>query len=1154
MRALNNMRSILDTTFFTRILKRILPFLLLVTTFTIQGQTITSFEYYFGTDPGFGNGTSISADTNTGELTQDLVIDVTGLDEGFHKLTIRAVDSDSEYSLYSASTFFVIDPSGSGGTISNLNAVEYWFDTDPGQGSGTALAITGSPSETTENYVIPLGTLPEGFHTLGIRVQNLDLTWSLYTKSIFYVTEIGGSIPISNLANLEYWFDADPGIGNGNPLNVTGNPSTLTDTYAIPLGTLDQGFHSLSIRAQNVDGTWSLYDKSTFYVSEIAGSDPISNIQRLEYWFDTDPGFGSGTAIDITGGPSEFTDPLVIPLGTLDGGYHEVGIRAQNLDGTWSLYERKRFFIIDAADFATPPTAPLDEIEFLYDAELGFGTGTSLAFTPTSNPDEYLVEIPTDLVTCDIHDLWISMKNTDGNYSLYKILDDVDVFDNLPPTIVVFPDITVELDANGEGSITIADVDDGTFDDCELVSVVLNQTQFNYTCADLGANTVTITATDAESKVSTQDVTITVVDNINPVAVAQNITVQLDANGEATITANDLENGSTDNCSIVTRSIDISSFDCTNLGTNTVSFTVTDVEGNTNSIDATVTVEDAILPTAATQNITVQLDATGVASITADDVDLSTDNCTITTKSVDIDSFDCDDLGTNTVTLTVTDQSGNSNTATATITVEDNANPVAATQDITVQLDGNGNATIFPSQIENGSTDNCTVASSSLDITSFDCSNLGANTVTLTVTDQSGNSNTATAIVTVEDAVNPVAISQNITVQLDASGVATIEATDIDNNSIDNCGIDTRSLDIASFDCDDIGANTVTLTVTDASGNSNSTSATVTVIDNINPSVTTQNITVQLDASGTASIVAADVENSVTDNCGVASSVIDINNFDCNNLGDNTVLLTITDVNGNTTDANVTVTVEDSINPVALSQDVTVELDSNGNGTITAATIDNGSTDNCGIDTRSLDITNFNCSNLGDNTINLTVTDTSGNSNSISATVSVVDLINPVASGQDITVDLAGNPSVTIIANDLDNGSSDNCGMTSLSIDIDTFTMPGVYPVVLTIEDSSGNIDMVTVNVTVVDSTLSIDDVALEEKAIRLYPNPTEAFLYFDTELIVTEISIYDLNGKRLIVKLNPENNVNVNELSEGIYLIQFKIENSLLIKRFIKQ
>src|SRR5690606_18731587 len=106
-----------------------------------------------------------------------------------------------------------------------------------------------------------------------------------------------------------------------------------------------------------------------------------------------------------------------------------------------------------------------------------------------------------------------------------------------------------------------------------------------------------------------------------------------------------------------------------------------------------------------------------------------------------------------------------------------------------------------------------------LDITEFGCDNVGANTVTLTVTDNNGNVSTATAVVIVEDNVDPIAIAKDITVQLDANGTATFTAADINNGSNDACGVASLSIDISEFGCDDVGANTVTLTVTDNNGN-----------------------------------------------------------------------------------------------------------------------------------------------------------------------------------------------------------------------------------------------------------------------------------------------------------------------------------------------
>src|SRR5438128_3584170 len=146
------------------------------------------------------------------------------------------------------------------------------------------------------------------------------------------------------------------------------------------------------------------------------------------------------------------------------------------------------------------------------------------------------------------------------------------------------------------------------------------------------------------------------------------------------------------------------------------------------------------------------------------------------------------------VTLTVTDNNGNSQTCSATVTVVDRETPAAVCQDLIVQLDATGHATITPAQINNGSSDACGIAGLSLDKTSFDCTNIGTNLVTLTVTDNNGNSQTCTATVTVVDQVAPVAVCQDLTVQLDATGHATITPAQIDNGSSDACGIANSSL------------------------------------------------------------------------------------------------------------------------------------------------------------------------------------------------------------------------------------------------------------------------------------------------------------------------------------------------------------------------
>ena len=72
---------------------------------------------------------------------------------------------------------------------------------------------------------------------------------------------------------------------------------------------------------------------------------------------------------------------------------------------------------------------------------------------------------------------------------------------------------------------------------------------------------------------------------------------------------------------------------------------------------------------------------------------------------------------------------------------------------------------------------------------------------------------------------------QDITVNLDGFGNATIVPADVDGGSTDNCTLDNASFTVIpnAFTSADLGVNNVTLTVYDLAGNSNTCVAVVTV-------------------------------------------------------------------------------------------------------------------------------------------------------------------------------------------------------------------------------------------------------------------------------------------------------------------------------------
>ncbi len=574
------------------------------------------------------------------------------------------------------------------------------------------------------------------------------------------------------------------------------------------------------------------------------------------------------------------------------------------------------------------------------------------------------------------------------------------------PTAVA-QNLTVQLDNTNAVVVNPEQVDDGSSDDDTPANqLVFSLDRTTFGCADVGANTVVLTVEDISGNQATATAVITIEDKTPPVAVAQDIVVVLDAVGAVSVAPDAVNHGSNDNCTAdaaLLLAIDKTEFTCADLGTHVVTLTVQDAAGNTATTTAEIEVQDAMAPAVTTQNIEVALDASGMATITADRVnDNSADNCTEKaglTFSLDQSTFTCADLGVKNVTLTVADAAGNQSSAQAAVTVVDKIAPVATAKQVTVQLDATGVAHVTPQMVNDGSADNCTAAVDlelSLDKTAFSCAEMGANTVTLTVADLSGNTATTTAVVTVEDKLAPEAVVKNTSVQLDATGNVSVAVSDIDNGSSDNCTASqdlTFSLDKTDFTCAELGTNTVTLTVTDAAGNQTAATAVVTVQDVTPPVVIAQNLTVQLGDNGEATIAAASVNNGSHDNCTPQAGLLlslDKKHFTCADLGNNTVELSVEDESGNVAVSTATVTVEDIIAPVARAKDITVRLDANNTATIEGADLDNLSTDNCsGVLSFSVDIATFTENDLGANAVVLTVADKSGNSSTATATVTV---------------------------------------------------------------------------------------------------------------------------------------------------------------------
>ena len=408
------------------------------------------------------------------------------------------------------------------------------------------------------------------------------------------------------------------------------------------------------------------------------------------------------------------------------------------------------------------------------------------------------------------------------------------------------------------------------------------------------------------------------------------------------------------------------------------------------------------------------------------------------------------------------------------------------------------------------------------------------------------------------DTTSPTAVCQNITLGLDENGVRTVTAASVDGGSTDDIGITSLELNISSFTCENIGDNSVTLTVFDAAGNSDSCEAVITIEDTIPPTIIGQDITVNLEGNPSVTVTTSEVDNGSFDNCSIAALSLTPNTF--TSVGTFDAVLEGIDDSENMTSVIVEITVIDTIDeeaPVAVCQNLTVILDENGEATISAENIDGGSSDNSGSYSVSIDTNTFNCTNIGENEVTLTVTDPSENIDTCIAIITVEDNLAPVIICPDDQLIEAGPDGTVILSDYVANNevtATDNC-TDNLTIVQDpaagTILGMGSNTITFITTDSSGNENTCSFELEVF--VLGLNDNELN-KGLSIYPNPSSNRVTVNSKTdLLTSISVFDINGKQIldINTINAETKtLDISNFSNGIY---FMTINNEVTKKLIK-
>lgn len=308
---------------------------------------LTAVEYFFDTDPGFGQGIDVPI-TESEEISETFIADLSTLSQDLHTLYVRVKDCAERWSLVQQKTIFVSAGqacAGSASTTENsIEEMEYFFDNDPGFGNGHPVTIQ-TDTLVEQTFIADLSGLNTGLHSLYVRAKDCFGNWSLSQKHTFFAAPgpVCDSTGMNNqrITQLEYFFDNDPGFGNGYQWVI--NPDTTIDqTFIADLNTLSHGVHTMYVRAKDCFGFWSLNQKHVFFVSP-GSSDSSNQIVRLEYYWDEDPGYGQANPVSDFSPNQEIDHTFEANVSTLTMGEHFLYVRALDTHGEWSLVARDTF-------------------------------------------------------------------------------------------------------------------------------------------------------------------------------------------------------------------------------------------------------------------------------------------------------------------------------------------------------------------------------------------------------------------------------------------------------------------------------------------------------------------------------------------------------------------------------------------------------------------------------------------------------------------------------------------------------------------------------------------------------------------------------------------------------------------------------------------
>ena len=551
------------------------------------------------------------------------------------------------------------------------------------------------------------------------------------------------------------------------------------------------------------------------------------------------------------------------------------------------------------------------------------------------------------------------------------------------------------------------------------------------------------------------------------------------------------------------------------VGTTTVTYTVTNNEGDSESCSFDVTVTDTEDPVFdCPPDITVVADPITCEAVVTFSAPSATDNCNVSsiTQIGGLPSGSSFPIGENNIDYRAQDDEGNQAFCRFKIIVEDLSDPeIICPPDITVEVFNSCDTVI--NYTPPVGTDNCSPANTLLveGLGSGGTFPLGTTLEKYKVTDLFDNSDTCQFLITVLDGAPPtISCPADITTSVDP-GTCSAVVSFPDATATDNCP---GSISVAQTGGDPsdsqfpVGTTSIEFTATDLAGNSSTCSFTITVEENVLPEIICpSDITVSTDP-GVCDAVVTYTAPVGTDNCpgSTTSLTSGIGSGGTFPIGTTTETYTVTDVSGNTASCSFDVVVEDDELPIIdCPADITVSADP-GSCNAVVNFSDATASDNCpGVSvSQTSGPSSGDVFPIGTTSIEYTAEDAAGNTATCSFEITVEDNEPPtIACPGDVAFVIpGGNCSASVTYPDP--VVTDNCPGSTFAVvsgpSSGDILSSGEYTVELEATDAAGNTATCTFDISVSETSLPVFDCPVDLivptdpgtcDAVVTFPNPT---------------------------------------------------------------